>query len=194
MKEFVTVGRVKDAHGLKGELYITLFAQEAVWLKKLKNIRLLPPALEGKEALAADGSTDLSKTFAVRSARLHKNGLILLSPDIQGRNAAEALRGWLLAIPSEFLVARKGEEPFLIEVEGFRVSLKDRGEVGIITGFSSNGVQDLLVVRTPVGEFEVPFVDAFVTNIDYTARVVEMDLPVGLLGEEAESETPGEPG
>jgi 16S rRNA processing protein RimM len=177
VKEFVTIGRVKDAHGLKGELFITLKAGEAPWLKRLKELRLIPPS--GGDA----------RNFAIKSARVHKNGMIVLSPDINGRNEAEALKGWSLEIPSEFLVSKRGEQIYLIEIQDFKLHVSGRGEVGTITKFSSNGAQDLLVVETPSGEFDIPFVDAFVKGIDYEAQVVEMDLPEGLLGEPVD-ETP----
>ncbi len=177
MEEFVTIGRVKDAHGLKGELFITLKAGEAPWLKRLKELRLTPP------------TPGDARVFAIKSARVHKNGMIVLSPDINGRNEAEALKGWSLEIPSEFLVSKRGEQIYLIEIQNFKLHVSGRGEVGTITHFSSNTAQDLLVVKTKEGEFEIPFVDQFVKGIDYEAQVVEMDLPEGLLGEPVD-ETP----
>lgn len=174
MKDFVQVGRVKDGHGLKGELFITIFAGEAEWLPKLESIRLVPP----------QGIDGAAKTFAIRSIRFHKNGLIVLSPDIRGRNEAESWKGWLLEIPSEFLVSEAGEQIYLIEIKNFKVDVEGRGEVGRITGFSTNGMQDLLVVTTAKGDFEVPFVDAFVNKIDYKSETVFLALPEGLLGED----------
>ena len=68
--------------------------------------------------------------------------------------------------------------------------LRNNGvDVGRIKKFGSNTVQDLLVVQTPKGEFEIPFVDAFVKKINYVSRTVEVELPVGLLGEETGEET-----
>ncbi len=170
MEEFVAVGRVKDAHGLKGELFITLKAGEASWLKKLKTLRLLSP---NKEV----------RSFAIKSARIHKNGIVVLSPEIKDRTAAEGFRGWSFEIPSEFLVSAKGEQIYLREILNFKLNVDTRGEIGVIRGFSTNGAQDLLVVETKQGEFEIPFVEAFVLEIDYTKRVIEMVLPEGLLGE-----------
>src|SRR5687767_12925338 len=68
--EFVRVGKVKDAHGIKGELFIVLFAGEAAWLNKLKSLRLIVP----EDALAQADSSP--KEFKIKSARAHKNGLI----------------------------------------------------------------------------------------------------------------------
>lgn len=172
MKQFVTVGRVKDAHGLKGELFITLKAGEASWLKRLKTLRLVPP------------TSGEPKTYPIKSARVHKNGMIVLSPEITDRNQAEALKGWSFEIPSEFLVSNPGEEIYLIEIQGFRVNVIGKGDVGVIVGFSSNGAQDLIIVKTETGEFDIPLVRQFVKKIDYKAQIVEMELPVGLLGED----------
>ena len=58
--------------------------------------------------------------------------------------------------------------------------------IGEIVDFSSNGAQDLLVVKTTAGhEALVPFVDDFIFNIDFDARQVRMDLPPGLIEEQS---------
>jgi 16S rRNA processing protein RimM len=185
MSEFVQVGRVKDAHGIKGEIFITLFAGEAAWLDQLKEVRLVVyeeghKPTEAEKAIVPEGA---AKVYQVKSARLHKNGLIVKSSEITDRNAAENLKGLFLEIPREFLISAPGEELYLAEVEGFQVITKHKGEVGPIVGFSSNGEQDLLIVETSWGEFEIPFVKAFVENIDFKGRKIYLDLPVGLLGE-----------
>ena len=169
---YVRVGKVKDAHGIKGELFIVLFAGEAAWLDKLVNLRLVSDA-PGSDA----------KNFTLKSARLHKNGLIAKTVDLKDRNQAEALRGLILEIPEEFLTSIAGESIFLREIEGFRVYTSANGAVGTVTGFGSNGVQDLLVVKTDRGEFEIPFVDAFVTRLDFNTREIHLHLPEGLMGE-----------
>lgn len=177
---YVRVGKVKDAHGIKGELFVVLFAGEAAWIDDLDTLRLVPES-GGAEP----------KIFTIKSARLHKNGLIAKTEELKDRNAAEALKGLLLEVPEEFLVSESGESIFLREVLGFRVVEKVAGDVGFVRAFSSNGFQDLLVVETKTGDYEVPFVEAFVERIDYEARTMHLDLPVGLLGENDEAEEEG---
>ena len=171
--KYVKVGKVKDAHGIKGELFIVLFAGEAFWLSKLKSLRLVP----------AEDKTGEVLNFDIKSARLHKNGLIVKTLTIKDRNEAESYKTRLLEVPEEFLVSEKGEEIFLREIEGFQVITKAQGKIGPIVGFGSNGEQDLLIVKTAKGEFEIPFVEPFVDEIDYEAKEIHLDLPVGLLGE-----------
>jgi 16S rRNA processing protein RimM len=182
------VGRVKDAHGIKGEIYITLFAGEAAWLDKLKDVRLVSEADDG-QAVDGQAAKNELKLLTVKSARIHKNGLIIKSNEITDRNAAEALKGHFLEIPQDFLKSELGESLYLSEVKGFRVFTQHKGEVGIIIGFSSNGFQDLLVVKTAWGDFEIPFVEDFVERIDYENQEMYLVVPEGLLGEFDQEET-----
>lgn len=171
-QEYVRVGKLKDAHGVKGEIFIVLFAGEAAWLDQLKEVRLVAENGEGE-----------AKTFSVKSVRAHKNGLIVKSPDIKDRNQAEALKGLMFEIPAEFLISEPGETIYLKEIEGFRVFTQDKGEIGTIVGFSHNNAQDLLLVKTAWGEFEIPFVEAFVDTLDFDKGELHLVLPLGLLGE-----------
>jgi 16S rRNA processing protein RimM len=172
--KYVPVGRVKDAHGIKGELFIVLFAGEAAWLNKLKEIRLMKP-----DAPAGQNP----EIFPVKAAKIHKNGFIAKTDLIKDRNRAEELKGFVLEIPESMLVSKKGESLYLREVLGFKVFTKAKGEVGTIEAFSTNTAQDLLVVKTSWGTFEIPFVKDFVENIDFEKKEVHLDLPEGLLGE-----------
>lgn len=185
-ENFRVVGRVKDAHGLKGELWVVLFAGQADWLQSLKDEGLF--RLSKKESLASVELSEL-KSFALKGARAHKNGVILQSPEIKDRTAAEAFKGFFLTIPEAFLVAEDGESYFLSEIEGFRV-LEDKREIGTIVGFSHNGAQDLLQVSLVKGTrdgvkakdiIEIPFVEEFVFEVDDEEQVIHVDLPEGLI-------------
>ncbi|HRK08829.1 MAG TPA: ribosome maturation factor RimM [Pseudobdellovibrionaceae bacterium] len=182
------VGRVKDAHGLKGELWVVLFSGQCDWLDALNasgEFHLRPQ----------EGSDEGARRFALKGARRHKNGVILQSSDLRDRTQAEAWRGHFLQIPESFLVAGQGETYFLAEIEGFEVWKADASRVGPIIGFSTNGLQDLLQVRLSGGEIvEIPFVEDFVERIDSKERRIYMQLPPGLfeaqLGNEASDEGP----
>lgn len=84
-------------------------------------------------------------------------------------------------IPQSLLTADPSAGLFLHQILGF--DLYDIGGkcLGTITGFGSNGAQDLLKVQGEAGpEVLIPFVQAFLVNIDFDKRQVKMDLPEGL--------------
>ncbi len=185
-ENYRVVGRVKDAHGLKGELWIVLFAGQADWLESMEDEGVF--RLSKKESLAGLSEAEL-QSFPIKNVREHKNGIIAMSPAIKDRTAAEGFKGHFLAIPNDYLVAEEGESYFLSEIEGFRV-LEEKREIGTIVGFSHNGAQDLLIVSLVKGardgvkakdQIEIPFVEELVTEVDEEEKSIHVDLPNGLI-------------
>lgn len=168
MTENKHVGKVKQAHGLRGEVYILIFSKDISWLKKLKNVNLVQ---SGK-----------SKSFKVLKAKPFKDGLIASLDTIVDRNQSEALEGAEVWLESGLFKSEPNEPPYLVEIQDFTVVDRVLGSLGKITGFSFNGSQDLLIVTTPQQlEFEIPFVDQFVLKIDSENKILSVDLPEGLL-------------
>lgn len=166
------VGKVKEAHGLKGELYILVFSGEAAWLNQLKKFYLKAPG----------ATTAPHQEYEVKRAKPFKQGFIVKPQSIDDRNQSEALKGHEFYIDDDLLISNPGESIYLQEVLNFEIRDVAGNKLGTISGFSSNGVQDLLVVSKLNGEkAEVPFVKAFVKDIDFSARFLVVDLPEGLL-------------
>jgi len=167
--EMKLVGKVKEAHGLKGEIYVLIFSGDISWLKKLRNFELRK---QGSESGA---------TYEVEKVRPFKLGFILKSARIDDRNQSESVKGQDFLIPADLLVSKKGETIFLNEILDFIVKTPEQKNIGVVKAFSSNGAQDLLVVETENGEVEIPFVEAFIKKIDFKHQSIVMDLPEGLL-------------
>lgn len=170
-KSFHRVGFVAGAHGIRGEVFVRLFAGAADWRTDSGVLHLLP-----------DGATALSKTD-VRALKLHKDGFIVTLAGVPDRNAAERLKGAQVYIDEALLESEPGEAIFLREVLGFTLIDLDDAPLGEVVDFATNGQQDLLVVRRADSGKRalVPFVEAFVVDINVDARTVRVDLPEGLL-------------
>ncbi len=166
--KYLKVGKIKDAHGLKGEVYILVFSKDTSWQEQLSVIRLESPDGQKIEELKVERS------------KPHKDGLIIKLESINDRNQSEAIKGWTFAIPEENLVSAEGETIYLKEVLNFQVLLNDR-PVGTVKGFSSNGMQDLLVIESDTHDYEVPFVTDFILKIDFEAQKLFMAFPEGLM-------------
>lgn len=167
---------MKDAHSLKGEVYIQLLARAADWLDSAHELHL---QLNDGEAL---------KAYAIERAKPFKDGLIVKFEGVADRTAAEGLRKAKVFLDEALLVAPPGETVFLNQLLDFAVD--DKGEaVGRIVGFMSNGPQDLLRIERPgATEALVPLVDAYILSIDFDKKRISMDLPPGLLDVDSRSE------
>ena len=167
------VGKVREAHGLKGDLYVVIFSGEISWAKRMKTF-----------ALKAKNSDEMT-TFNVERTKPFKKGLIVKAAEIKDRTAAEGIEHMEFFIDDELMVSKPGETIFLNEILNFKLKDPEQNTLGEIVGFSSNGVQDLLVVSYAGDKkAEVPFVDAFIKKIDFKHQTVVMDLPEGLFDTE----------
>ncbi len=165
---FHCVGWVKDAHGLRGEIYVKLSSKKADWLKKVKTFGLCLPV--GGEFVE----------YKIKAARPHKEGLIVHLEGLSDRNQSEALRKQSVYIGEKLLASEPGEAIFLNQILGFSVVNESGVVLGEITGFGTNGPQDLLKVKGAHGESLIPLIDAFLRHIDFDLRTVTMELPPGL--------------
>jgi len=173
-KSSLAVGKVRDAHGLKGELFVVLFAKRADWIDQFQHFDLVRKELiEGK-------LEEVRHRFHVKRVKTHKQGLIVNPVEIQDRTAAESFQGAIFEIPTELLVSKEGETIYLREIEGFTV-FNGEQEVGPVVGFLSNGPQDLLKVSSATGEALIPLVSEFVQQLDFKNKRLLMNLPEGLI-------------
>ena len=162
------VGKVREAHGLKGDLYVLVFSGDITWAKRMKTF-----GLKAKDS-------DEIKTFTVERTKPFKKGIIVKAAEIADRTAAEGIEHLEFFIDEDLLVSKPGETIYLSEIKNFKLKNPEQTVLGEIVGFSSNGVQDLLVVDDGSKKVEIPFVDAFIKKIDFKHQAVVMDLPEGL--------------
>ncbi len=151
-----------------------LKAENPPWVKKWKTLYL-----------SVSEEQDVLLEYEILQKKEHskqgKTGWVLKLKNIDDKNASDALEKKFIWIPESFLISKKGEQIFLREIENFLVIDKERGEVGPIVSFSSNGAQDLIQIKTASGTYDVPLVQPFIEKIDYEEQKIYMDIPQGLL-------------
>ena len=169
-EEYYSVGRVKEAHGLRGELYVKLRSKRADWLGQLEDL-----ILSEKEKPAK-----LHK-FSVVNAKPHRDGLVIKTKELTTRTEAENYKGYYMFIPVTYLITKDEKDFYLFELMGFEVIDQKLGSIGKVTGFGFNGAQDLLKILGDHGDVEVPLVNAFIDKLDFNEKKIFMNLPEGLV-------------
>ena len=155
--------------GIKGEVRITLYAQDSTNLKEGK-VLLLERA--GKTA-----------GFAIKRLRYQKDRPVVKLEGIEDRNAAEEIRGMEVSIYVSDLEELPEGEHYVRDLIGCRViDITEGREVGILKDVIQNTAQSILEVGTAEGKTVlIPAVDAFMRNIDEEAGVIEVELIPGFL-------------
>ncbi len=184
----VVVGRIGKAHGIKGEVSVELRTDEPE-RRFATGAVLRTQAAQGGQPHGPDRPGALT----VRTTRWHQSRLLVVFEEVRDRNAAEAVRGLLLAV--EVDPAESPEDPeeyYDHQLVGLRVVTTAGEDVGELAEVLHGSVQDLLSIRADDGrEVLVPFVTELVPEVDLAGgRVLVEDLP-GLLSPAVEDEEGG---
>jgi 16S rRNA processing protein RimM len=166
--EYVVVGRIGPAHGLRGEVFVE-------------------PRTDEPERRFASGAVLQTSggTLTVAGTRTHSGRLVVRFAEVGDRNAAEAARGTELTVRVEAGEAPEDPEEFYDhQLVGLRVVTVEGEDVGELRRIEHNAAQDLLVIGTPDREVLFPFVTALVPDVDVHAGRIVIDDRPGLLDAE----------
>lgn len=166
------LGRVLGAHGLRGQLRVRYFGDGP------ENILGAPRlVLAGSEGEIEDPAAE---EFEVEGAAAGRPGEVRLAlRGIGDRNAAEELKGRLVAGAQEHLSALPEGEFYWYELIGCRVQAAGGRTIGTVKEILETGAHDVLVVEGKDGRsFLIPTARALMKEVDVEAgRIVVEDLP-----------------
>jgi len=167
-----TLGRVIGAHGLRGELRVRLLDEEDNNLHAMASVWL---AREEGDPKAVE-----ARVRAVGSGRRGEARLALEGVD--GRDAAEALRGRLVQAAVTQLGRLEPGEYYQYELVGCRVEDGNGRVLGVVSGIWETGAPDVLVVvDAQRREHLIPAAREILREVDVAARRITIDAPAGLL-------------
>jgi len=155
--------------GIKGEVRITLYAQDSTNLK------------EGKVLLLERAGKTIDA--AIRRLRYQKDRPVVKLDGIDDRNAAEEIRGMDVSIYASDLEELPEGEHYVRDLIGCKViDVTNDKEVGILRDVIQNTAQSILDVETAEGRSVlIPAVEAFLRGIDEEAGIIEVELIPGFL-------------
>lgn len=173
--EWLCVGRIIGAHGLRGEVKVKPFSDFPERFTVAGSRWLRSPRQPQPYAV-----TLVRGRFLPRAEQF-----VVAFAEVSDRTAAEALKGAEILVPASDRPPLAANEYHLMDLIGLAVYHQGE-QVGEVVGLVNAG-NDLLEVRllNPAPKAPplvyIPFVPAIVPVIDLKARRIEIDPPLGLL-------------
>ncbi len=161
------LGKITKTHGLKGEVILWLDVD-------------FPEDYEDLESLFLEVKGELVPYF-IESYRLSGNRAIVHFEDIDTFEKAEGLINLQAFLPLEELPELDADQFYYHEIIGFQVVDKNLGVLGTVQTVHSMQAQDLMVMDYKGKEVLIPVIDEIVLGTDKTAKVLNVNLPEGLL-------------
>jgi 16S rRNA processing protein RimM len=171
--EHLIVGTVQKPHGIKGELFVRLETDR-------------PDAVfaAGRALVLGDAhGTPSGDVLTVERARAFKGGMLVKAAGLGARTPElDELRGRTLLIPRDQAEAPAEDEVFYHDLLGMKVVTAAEGEVGTVDEVYDAPAGPMLSVRRKgAKELLIPFVREMIRRVDPAQKVLELDLPAGLL-------------
>lgn len=178
---FIIVGRVRKAHGIRGEVVVELItdAPDAIFAS-------------GRRVFAGTATGEIAPNrleLHIRTARPFNEGLLVRFDEIPDRNAAETWRGRYLLLPERELPAPDEAEVYVHDLIGMKVVLAGGESVGTVEEIYELPQGLAIDVRRAEPREKgggsdtvmIPYDDRTIASVDKEARVIVVTPPEGLL-------------
>lgn len=168
--KLVSIGKILNFHGIKGEIKMGYTAGNESLIKNLKRVFVFVNSQK--------------KTYNIESVRFHKNFAIVKFSGINSINEVMEIKGALVHLEETDVKSGLEENEFLIkDLVGLIAKDTDGNNIGIVNDVGENRATSLLSVKKPDGQtFLVPFVKELVPGVDLDKGIVIVNMIDGLDG------------
>ena len=176
----IELGRVGEAWGIKGWVRIQPHSADTEALFATKDWYLQPP-----EPRFARGFSAFQGSVLLRVAeiKVHADGVVARFEGMDDRNAAEALKGVRIHLPRSAFPATPEGEYYWVDLIGLQVFNREGVDLGVVRDLMPTGPTSVLVLEYPlvqdgvetVAERLIPFVSAYIDDVDRVARRITAD-------------------
>ena len=176
----IELGRVGEAWGIKGWVRIQPHSADTEALFATKDWYLQPPEPRFARGFSAFQGSVLSR---VAEIKVHADGVVARFEGMDDRNEAEALKGVRIHLPRSAFPATPEGEYYWVDLIGLQVFNREGVDLGVVRDLMPTGPTSVLVLEYPVvqdgvetvAERLIPFVSAYIDDVDRVARRITAD-------------------
>lgn len=169
MIKYISVGKILNFHGIKGEAKVGFTKNQEDFFCSLD--------------LVFVKSENTYKPLKITKTRLNKSFAIVKFEGIDSINELMQFKGAFLYVEESTIREALEEDEFLIdELVSLSVYDQEDKKLGFVVGVSNNGATDLLSVKTNSKKIVlIPFVKAIVTDVNIKNKKIIINNIEGLL-------------
>lgn len=163
----VRFAKILNTHGIKGECKIALLDDfgNNIFSKDIEVV-----------------AVPSQKKLTVAARRTHKGFELVIFKEITDMNGAELLKNEFLEIEEENLCEKEDGSYYNYELIGLETVSEEGEHLGVISAIESTPANDVIrITRSKGRDLLVPFVDAFVMDIDLEENKMIIHVIEGLL-------------
>ena len=168
LDKFITVGKVINSFGLKGQLKVEVY---------LENLKLLNTV----DIFCIGSALIKSKIRFLKNTK--KTTWIVAIPETKNKEQADQLKGHLIYIETKYLPSLMTDEFYYKDLKGLRINIEgsiQKGLVNDVCNFGSGDILEVLLDDSKVTIY-IPFNKENVSKIDLANKIIMLTPLKGLL-------------
>lgn len=165
MEQMLTIGRIVNTHGVKGEVRVLPSTDDIKRFGKLKEI-------------VVQNRTESIKE--IETVRYHKNFVLLKFKGIDNMDDAEILKNSTLKINRKDALPLGQDEYYQCDLYGLKVVTEEGRDLGKLVDILVTGSNDVYVVRNTEKEILIPAIKQCILKIDLEKGEMLVHLLEGL--------------
>ncbi|MBD5801040.1 Ribosome maturation factor RimM [Azoarcus sp. Aa7] len=162
----IVLGRIVAPFGVQGWVKVHPFGDDPLSWREMAQWWL---------ADKAEAPAEAWQPVKLAGFRAHGAGFIASFEGVTDRNGAEALQGRYIAAPREAMPGTGDDEYYWGDLVGLSVVNESGESLGTVESLMSTGAHDVLQVRDGDEERLIPFVAAYVLDVDLSGRTIRVD-------------------
>lgn len=168
MNKLVSIGKILNFHGIKGEVKMGFTSGNEAVIKNLKHVFIF--------------ENDQKQQYDVVSVRFHKNFAIIKFKQINSIDDVMKVKGLLVHTTEEVLKNKLQKDEFLVsDLTGLEVFDKDGNKIGKVFDVGENKASNIIEIQKLNGlRFMIPFVKEWVPFVDIENNKLIVNLLDGI--------------
>ena len=166
--EFVSIGIITRAHGVKGEVGITPITDDNRQFEHLK-------------AVSVKQKTGEREFFTIERARVSGNRIIFKLEQIKNRDEALALKGLFIDKHIEDCQDLPSDEYYIFDLIGLKVKTTMDVVLGEVTDVLKLPANDVYIVHNGSNEYLIPAIKDVIKKIDIKEEYIIIEPLDGLI-------------
>ncbi len=168
MSKLVSIGKIVNFHGIKGEVKMGFTSGKERLIKSLRTVFIF--------------LNDKKEAFDVESVRFHKNFAIVKLKNINSIDDVMKIKGSLVHVNEETIKNSLETDEFLInDLIGLDAFDTEGNKIGTVSAMGDNSASDLLEIQKQNGlKFLVPFVKEWIPLVDLTNKKIVVKMLEGI--------------
>jgi len=166
--EFVSIGIITKAHGVKGEVVVIPITDEPQQFERLQKISI--KSQEGER-----------RDFVIERVKIRPDRIIVKFRDIDNRDHAFVLKGRYVDKAINECKDLPPDEYYIFDLIGLKVKTTNNFLLGEVTDVLSLPANDVYVVNNGSKEYLIPAIKDVVKKVDLEQECILIELLDGLL-------------